>query len=106
MLKTIQREKNCYPRGFLKEINAICYLKNVSNLDPNCQKHSKIQNFESFMQFLSIFRTPWWLRMLKTFSKEQICCRGCFFEEIKQLVLKKCIKFRPKLTKTQKKIKI
>ena len=22
MLKTIQREKNCYPRGFFKEINA------------------------------------------------------------------------------------
>ena len=43
--------------------------------------------------------------MLKMFKKDYIsCCRG-FFEEIKakQLVLRKCIKFRPKLTKTLKK---
>ena len=37
------------------------------------------------MQFLSIFRKTWWLRVLKTFSKEQICCRDCFFEEIKAI---------------------
>ena len=37
--------------------------------------------------------------MLKTLKKEQINCHGGFFEEIKQFVLKKCIKFGPKLTK-------
>ena len=41
------------------------------------------------MQFLCTFRKTWWLRMLKTFSKEQICCRGCFFEEIKAIGVEK-----------------
>ena len=31
-------------------------MKNASNLDSNWQKYSKIQNFEIFMQFLSIFQ--------------------------------------------------
>ena len=37
------------------------------------------------MQFLSTFRTTWWLRMLKTFKHEQIICRGGLFEEIKAI---------------------
>ena len=41
------------------------------------------------MQFLCTFRKTWWLRMLKTFSKEQIRCCGCFFEEIKAIGVEK-----------------
>ena len=41
------------------------------------------------MQFLCTFRKPWWHKMLKTFSKEQIRCRGCFFEEIEAIGFEK-----------------
>ena len=41
------------------------------------------------MHFLCTFRKTWWLRMLKTFSKEQMRCRGCFFQEIKAIGVEK-----------------
>ena len=41
------------------------------------------------MQFLCTFRRTWWLRMLKTFSKEQFRSRVCFFEEIKAIGVEK-----------------
>ena len=37
------------------------------------------------MQFLSIFRKTWWLRMSKTLNKEKIRCPGGFLEEIKSM---------------------
>ena len=52
-------------------------------------EYLKIQIFENFMQFLCTFQKTWCLRMLKTFSKEQIHCRGCFFEKIKAIVVEK-----------------
>ena len=54
-------------------------------LGPKSTQYLKIQIFETFMKFLWTFRKTWWLRMLKTFSKEQIRCCGCFFEEIKTI---------------------
>ena len=41
MLKTIQREKNCYPRGFFEEINAIFNEKKPqiqTQVDTNTRK--------------------------------------------------------------------
>ena len=64
-------------------------MKNASNSDPNWQKNSKIHNFENFMQFLSIFRKTWWLRMSKTLNKEKIRCPGGFLEEIKAIGVEK-----------------
>ena len=55
------------------------------------------------MQFLYNFGKPWWLRISKTFNKEQIGCRGDFFQEIKAIGVEKMHQFRPKLTKIQKK---
>ena len=55
------------------------------------------------MQFLSLFRKTWCLRMLKTFKQKRISCRGGFFEEMKAIGVENCIKFRPKFTKIQKK---
>ena len=51
------------------------------------------------MQFLSIFRETWWLRMSKTLNTEKICCPRGFLEEIKAICVEKCLKFGPKLTK-------
>ena len=48
-----------------------------------------MQNFENFMQVLSIFRKTWWLRMSKTLKKEQISCHGGFFEDIKAICVEK-----------------
>ena len=84
----LNKEKIRCPEGFLEEIK-ICFWKNASNSDRNWQKKTKIQIFENFMQFLRTFRKTWWLRMLKTFSKEQIRCRGCFVEEIKAIGVEK-----------------
>ena len=41
MLKTIQRETNCYPKGFFKEINAIFNKKRPliqTQIDKNTRK--------------------------------------------------------------------
>ena len=55
------------------------------------------------MHLWRIFRKTWWLRMLKTFKKEQIRCRGCFFEEIKAIGVEKMHQI---LTETDKNKKI
>ena len=55
------------------------------------------------MQFLSIFRKTWWLRTLKTFSKEQISCRGGFFEEIKAIGVEKMHQIQTEIDKNTKK---
>ena len=41
------------------------------------------------MQFLSIFRKTWWLRMSKTKNKEKIGCPGGFLEEMKTICVEK-----------------
>ena len=41
------------------------------------------------MQFLSIFRKPWWLGMSKTLNKETIRCPEGFLEEIKAICVEK-----------------
>ena len=58
------------------------------------------------MQFLCNFRNTWCLRVLKTFSKEQICCRGCFFEEIKAICVEKMHQIFNEIDKNTKKIQI
>ena len=57
------------------------------------------------MSFLCTFRKTWWLRMLKTFSKEQIRCLGCFFEEIKAIGVEKMHQVLTKIDKNTKKLK-
>ena len=51
------------------------------------------------MQFLSIFRETWWLRMLKTFKKEQISCLGGFFGKVKAIGVEKILTEIEKNTK-------
>ena len=57
-----------------------------TEIDKNIQK---TQNFENFMQFLSIFRKTWWLRMSWTKNKEMICCPRGFLEEMKAICVEK-----------------
>ena len=57
------------------------------------------------MQFLSIFRKIWWLRMSKRLNKEEIRCRGCFFEEIKPIGLEKMHQILTEIDKNTKKFK-
>ena len=45
------------------------------------------------MQFLSIFRKTWWLRMSKTLNKEKIRCPRGFLEEIKAICVEKMHQF-------------
>ena len=44
----------------------------------------------------------WWLRMLKTFSKEEIRCRSCFFEELKEIGVEKMHEILTEIDKNTK----
>ena len=68
-------------------------------------KYLKIQIFETFMQILCTFRKTWWLRMLKTFKKEPIRCRGGVFEEIKAIGVEKMHQIQTEIDKNTKKTK-
>ena len=57
------------------------------------------------MQFMCYFRKTWWLRTLKTFSREQYRCRGCFFEEIKTIGVEKMHEILTEIDKNTKKFK-
>ena len=57
------------------------------------------------MKFLCTFRKTWWLRALKTFSKEQIRCRDFFFEEIKAVGVEKMHQILTEIDKNTKKDK-
>ena len=94
MSKMLNKEKLVVSEASLKRWKQFV-LKKCIKFWPKLRKYLKIQIFENFMQFLCTFRKTWWLRMLKTFGKEQIRCRGCFFEEIKAIGVEKCIKFWP-----------
>ena len=52
-----------FSRGFFEKINAFCF-ENASNSDRNGEKTQKIQIFKNLMQFWSIFRKTWRLRLL------------------------------------------
>ena len=52
------------------------------------------------MQFLSVFRKTWWLRMSKTLNKEKIRCPGGFLEEIKAICVEKMHQIRTEIDKT------
>ena len=58
------------------------------------------------MQFLCTFRKTSWLRMLKTFSKEQISCRGYFFVEIIAIGVEKMHQIETEIDKNTNKIKL
>ena len=102
MSKTLNKEKIRCPGGFLEEIKAIGVEKMHQN-QTEIDKIQKKSNFENFMIFLYTFRKTWWLRMLKTFSKEQIRCRDCFFEEIKAIGVEKMHQRLTEIDKIQKK---
>ena len=57
------------------------------------------------MQFLSIFRKTWWLRILKTFNKETIRCPGDFFEEVEAVCAGKMHQIHTKIDKKTKKFR-
>ena len=55
------------------------------------------------MQFLCTFRKTWCLRILKTFSREQIRCRCCFLDEIKTIDVEKMHQIHTEIDKNTKK---
>ena len=52
------------------------------------------------MQILSILRMPWWLRMSKTFKKENIRCPRGFFEDIKAISARKMHQIQTEVDKS------
>ena len=88
MLKTIQREKIDIQEAFSKKQMQF-FIEKMPQIETQNDKNSRIHNFENFMQFLSIFRKTWWLRMSKTVNKENVRCLGGFLEEIKAICVEK-----------------
>ena len=74
-----------------------------TEIDKNTKKN---QIFENSMQFLCTFPKTWWLRMLTTFSKEQIHCCGCLFDEIKAIGVEKLHQTQTEIDKNTKKNQI
>ena len=66
---------------FFEEIEA-SGVEKMHQLLTEIDKNTKNSNFENVMQFLCNFGKPWWIRISKTFNKEQIGCQEGFFEEI------------------------
>ena len=59
MLKTIQREKHCYPRGFFKEINGIFNEKMPqiqTQIDKNTRKYGILKILSNFCLFFEKLR--------------------------------------------------
>ena len=81
MLKTSKKEQISCRGSFFEEIKAIGVEK-MHQIQTEFDENTKKSNFETFMQFLCNFGKPWWLRILKTFNKEQIDCQEGFFQEI------------------------
>ena len=102
MSKTLNKEKIRYPEGFPEEVKAICVEKK-HQIRTEIDKNTKNLILENFMEFLCTFRKTWWLRMLKTFSKEQIRCRCCFFDEIKTIDFEKMHQIHTEIDKNTKK---
>ena len=100
MLKTFKKEQISCRGGFFEEIKAIGVEK-MHQIQTEID-NTKNQIFEKFMQFLFTFQKTWWLRMLKTFSKEQIRFRGCFFEEIKAIGVEKMHQILAEIDKNTK----
>ena len=67
--------------------------------------HKKI-NFENFILFLFGFGKPWWLRISKTFKKEQNSCRGGFLKEGKVIGVEKMHQIQTEIDKTTTKNQI
>ena len=55
MLKTIQREKNCYPRGFFEETNAIFNEKMPQIQTQNDKNTRKFRNLKILCNLCLIF---------------------------------------------------
>ena len=67
--------------------------------------HKKI-NFENFILFLYSFGKPWWLRISKTFKKEQNSCRGDFLKEGKAIGVEKMHQIQTEIDKSTTKNQI
>ena len=74
--KTFKKEQINCRGGFFKEIKAIGVKMHQTQTE--IYKNTKKTNFETFMQFLCDFGKPWWLRISKTFNKEQTGCQEGF----------------------------
>ena len=102
ILKTFSKEQIICRGCFFEEIKAIDVEK-MHQIRTEIDKNTKNLIFENFMEFLCTFRKTWWLRMLKTFSKEQIRCRCCFFDEIKTIDFEKMHQNHTEIDKNTKK---
>ena len=85
MLKTFKKEQISCRGGFFEEIKAIG-VQNMHQILIEIDKNTKNSNFENFMNFWCKFRKPWWLRISKTFHKEQIGCQEGFFKELNEVL--------------------
>ena len=104
ILKTFSKEQIRCRGCFFGEIRAIDVEK-MHQIRTEIDKNTKNLIFENFMEFLCTFRKTWWLRMLKTFSREQIRCRCCFVDEIKTIDVEKMHQIHTEIDKNTKKIK-
>ena len=73
----VQQGNNSLSGGFFEEVKAICSGK-MHQTKIEIDKNTKNFRFLK-MKFLCTFRKTWWLRKLKTFNKEQICCLNSTF---------------------------
>ena len=80
MVKTFKKKQISCRGGFFEEMKAIGVEK-MHQILTEIDKNTKKSNFENFMQLLCNFRKIWWLRISKTFNKEQIGCQEGFFRK-------------------------
>ena len=80
MWKTLNQENMHCSGGFLEEIKTLCVEKMHQIRTEIDKLQKKNQFFENFMHFLCTFRKTWWLRMLKTFSKEKFVVVAVFLK--------------------------
>ena len=71
----------------------------MNQIQTEIDKNTKKSFFKNFYAILCTFRKIWWRRMLKTFKKEPISCRGGFFEEVKAISVEKMNQIRTEIDK-------
>ena len=95
-----RKRKKSLPQRLLWKYKSNFCWKNCIKFWPKLSKN--LENFKNFMRCLSIFRNNWWLRMSKTFNKEN-CCPGVFFEDAKAVCAGKMHQIHTKIDKKIKK---
>ena len=81
MLKTLSKEQiRC--RGCFFEETKVIGAEKMHQILIEIDKNKKSQILKTLCSFLCNFGKPWWLRISKTFNKEQIGCQEGFFRKL------------------------